>query len=392
MTDKEIENLVTKFFNGTASKEEEAKLHDWYDKQKLDHEEVTIITDGEDKPDVKKRLFFAISTKLQEDNIEQVSFKAKYRKRLPYAAAIIFIFLSGVYFFLTDNTNTETVHYTQLLKNDIGPGGENAILELGNGKQINLDSTKIGDTLSTAGIWLTKAADGMLSLDIASAVEGKEAQQNTIRTPKGGHFHLQLPDGTSVWLNASTTISFPSAFGEDKREVQLEGEAYFEVVKVQDAQRKLIPFVIKTPQQQINVLGTSFNVNSYPGEPIEYTTLSEGSVEVTPIGSKSSKILQPGEQSLIHDNKISIQTADLESILAWKNGDFIFNQESLYTIMKKLERWYDIEVVFDKNVDKNRTFSGAISRSRNLSDVLKLMELTKQVTFKIEGRRVLVMK
>src|SRR5699024_11185319 len=111
------------------------------------------------------------------------------------------------------------------------------------------------------------------------------------------------------------------------------------------------------------------------------------SVEVTPIGSKSSKILQPGEQSLIHDNKISIQTADLESILAWKNGDFIFNQESLYTIMKKLERWYDIEVVFDKNVDKNRTFSGAISRSRNLSDVLKLMELTKQVTFKIEGRR-----
>lgn len=390
MTEREIQKLVVKFLKGTASAEEEAKLHKWYDKKGFDSEEIIIDTDGESKQDVKERLFNAISAK--KENTEKVQLvKNRRTMRLSYAAAILIFLLSGTYFIFINNRSNEPIHYTQLMKNDVGPAGENAILEFDDGKLVDLDSTKIHDSLNSYGVALTKDPDGMLSLSIKPGTKGLKNRNNTIRTPKGGHFHLILSDGTKVWLNASTLIRFPSSFTDAQREIYLEGEAYFEVAKVQNFENKNIPFIIKTQQQQITVLGTNFNVSSYPNDENERTTLSEGSVKVSPRGSDQFMLLKPGEQSLVQDNIVTKQLADLESTLAWKDGDFIFNHENLFDIMKKIERWYDVEVVFNEDVNKNRTFSGAVSRSRNLSDVLELLKMTGKVNFKIEGRRVLVM-
>lgn len=390
MTEREIQKLVEKFLNGTASDEEEAKLHKWYDKKGFDSEEIMIDTDGESKQDVKERLFNAISAKKENTGKVQLV-KNRWTIRLSYAAAILIFLLSGTYFIFINNRSNEPIHYTQLMKNDVGPAGENAILEFDDGKLVGLDSTKIHDSLNSYGVALTKDRHGMLSLSIKPGTKGLKNRTNTIRTPKGGHFHLILSDGTKVWLNASTLIRFPSSFTDAQREIYLEGEAYFEVAKVQNFENKNIPFIIKTQQQQITVLGTNFNVSSYPNDENERTTLSEGSVKVSPRGSDQFMLLKPGEQSLVQENTVTKQLADLESTLAWKDGDFIFNHENLFDIMKKIERWYDVEVVFDEDVNKNRTFSGAVSRSRNLSDVLELLKMTGKVNFKIEGRRVFVM-
>lgn len=390
MTEREIQKLVEKFLNGTASDEEEAKLHKWYDKKGFDSEEIMIDTDGESKQDVKERLFNAISAKKENTGKNQLV-RNRRVLRLSYAAAILIFLLSGTYFYFINNSNKEPIHYTQLMKNDVGPAGENAILEFDDGKLVGLDSTKIHDSLNSYGVALTKDGHGMLSLSIKPGTKGLKNRTNTIRTPKGGHFHLILSDGTKVWLNASTLIRFPSSFTDAQREIYLEGEAYFEVAKVQNFENKNIPFIIKTQQQQITVLGTNFNVSSYPNDENERTTLSEGSVKVSPRGSDQFMLLKPGEQSLVQENTVTKQLADLESTLAWKDGDFIFNHENLFDIMKKIERWYDVEVVFDEDVNKNRTFSGAVSRSRNLSDVLELLKMTGKVNFKIEGRRVFVM-
>src|SRR5690606_23786030 len=379
MTEQEIQELVIKFLNGTASDEEEAKLHKWYDKKGFNSEEIIIDTDGESKQDVKERLFKAISAKKENTGKNQLV-RNRRVLRLSYAAAILIFLLSGTYFYFINNSNKEPIHYTQLLKNDVGPAGENSILELADGKLVDLDSTKIHDSLNSYGVALTKGSDGMLSLNIKPGTMSLKNEFNTVRTPKGGHFHLTLADGTKVWLNASTLIRFPSSFVKDaQREIYLEGEAYFEVAKALNSENKNIPFIIKTHRQQITVLGTNFNVSSYPNDENERTTLSEGSVKVSPRGSDQFTLLKPGEQSLIRDNTVTKQLADLESTLAWKDGDFIFNHESLLDIMKTIERWYDVEVVFGEDVNKNRTFSGAVSRSRNLSDVLKLLEMTGKV-------------
>src|SRR5690606_32082400 len=343
MTEREIKILAAKFLNGTASKKEEDLLHSWYDNQKLNKSQLTVLTKGESKEDVKRRLYNSIVSALSEEVKIENKKRPRAWKWIPYAAIFLMFLSIGIY--VLKDLSDEEIHYTQVLKNDVTSGGESAILELESGKKINLDSTQVGEISGLNGISVNRTVDGGLSLDISAVATTSAIQQNTIRTPKGGHFHIKLPDGTNVWLNASSSIKFPSVFSETLREVYLEGEAYFEVTKVSKGKSRQVPFAIRTKQQQINVLGTSFNVNSYPNESAEYTTLLEGSVHVLPTGARSRKILQPGEQSAVKNSMVSIQPADLEPAVAWKNGDFIFNQEKLQSIMKKIVRSYDVEVV-----------------------------------------------
>jgi ferric-dicitrate binding protein FerR (iron transport regulator) len=252
-----------------------------------------------------------------------------------------------------------------------------------------LDEAEVGELDNIGGIVVNKQADGILSIEVINADVNAPIGMNTIRTPAGGQYQIKLPDGTKVWLNASSIIKFPSSFARNFREVELEGEAYFEVAKMLYNNNINIHFFVKNKEQQIEVLGTHFNVSSYP-EDIIKTTLLEGSVRVYSLISNSSQVLKPGQQSQIVNGEIEIRAADTESSFAWKNGDFIFNNEELYSIMNKLERWYDIEVEYKGSVVPRR-FSGAVSRSNNLSEVLRIMELTGKVKFEIEGRRVFVM-
>src|SRR5690606_30381367 len=201
---------------------------------------------------------------------------------------------------------------------------------------------------------------------------------------------VELPDGTKVWLNASSILKIPSVFDGKLRKVELEGEAYFEVEHVEDNKYSRVHFVVNGKDQKIEVLGTNFNVYSYTDETAVKTTLLEGSVRVIVPATGQGVLLKPGQQSVVNKGAITMGKADMESDIAWKNGDFIFNNESLTSVMRKLERWYDVEVEYEGEFTDLR-FSGAVSRSKNISEVLKIMTLTGKVKFSIAGRRIIVM-
>lgn len=204
---------------------------------------------------------------------------------------------------------------------------------------------------------------------------------NTMRTPRGGEYRLQLPDGSKVWLNAASSITYPNIFTGDTRSVEITGEAYFEVAK--DAAR---PFKVQAGNMKVEVLGTHFNINAYPGEPVIKTTLLEGAVRI------QDAVLKPGQQaSLAATGQFRVEDdVETEEVMAWKNGFFQFNDADMPTVMRQLENWYDITVAYEGRVPK-RSFGGAIQRSLPLSKVLDILE-ENNVRFKIEGRNITVMK
>jgi transmembrane sensor len=269
--------------------------------------------------------------------------------------------------------------------NDISPGTDTAILTLANGTKINLGDMKGGSLLNESGIEIIKVEDGTL---VYKVVESKSniLEYNTITTPKGGQYKIVLPDGTRVWLNAASSLTYRASlntsFGE--RKVHLLGEAYFEVVKKQK-----MPFIVRTDKQEVIVLGTHFNINSYKDEPNTKTTLLEGSVKV--FSKYGDAILKPGQQSVTSGSAIQLSRADIDQAVAWKNGEFMFSKELLSGIMKEISRWYNVDVVYADQQLENKVFNGTISKFKNVSHVLKMLEKTGEVKFKIEGRRITVM-
>lgn len=209
------------------------------------------------------------------------------------------------------------------------------------------------------------------------------AGYNLIETPRAGQYQINLPDGTKVWLNAASSLRYPSRFSGSKRIVALTGEGYFEVAK-----NKQHPFVVKTDRQEVQVLGTHFNINSYTDESSTNTTLVEGSVRVTTLDGKN-RLLKPGEQSQLKGDEIEVSDVDTENVLSWKNGDFVFKGDDFKSIMRKISRWYDVEVIYQGDFDDLK-FGGYISRTKNISSVLSIMESTGKVHFNIKDKRITV--
>jgi transmembrane sensor len=309
--------------------------------------------------------------------------------KIASAAVILITMAASLYFYLGSN---EQFSGGERSARQIPPGRNNAILTLSNGNRISLADAGNGKVAEQAGMSITKTADGKLiyAIDHAgentgSANRNSPQPYNTIETPLGGQYQIKLPDGTMVWLNAASSLRFPAYFvpGE-KRTVVLTGEAYFEV-----AHLKKQPFIVKTDRQDVTVLGTHFNINTYLNEPFVKTTLVEGRVSVS--ANSQTIILQPGQESVLDAaNQMKVNAADLESVLAWKNGKFVYNNEDLYSIMRKVERWYNVQVVY-KGDFTGRVFNGSISRFNTVAEVLRKFELTNNLHFKIEGRRITVM-
>lgn len=274
--------------------------------------------------------------------------------------------------------------------NDVLPGGNRATLQLANGQVINLDSAANGSLATQGNATIEKLADGQIAYNI----EGKWATEvlyNTMSTPPGGQYKLKLPDGTDVWLNAASSITYPTAFVGRERTVTISGEAYFEVTK-----NRSKPFRVKVNDMEVEVLGTHFNLNAYKDEAAIKTTLLEGSVKVTQpaIGNRQSAMLKPGEQASVSQpsqksQSIIVQTADLDQVMAWKNGLFNFNKVSLQDVMKQIARWYDVDVVYQGEI-RPRKFGGEIQRDLYLSEVLEGLKET-EIHFKIEGKKLIVL-
>jgi ferric-dicitrate binding protein FerR (iron transport regulator) len=267
---------------------------------------------------------------------------------------------------------------------DVAPGGNRAILTLPNGRTIVLDSAANGKLAQLGNVKVVKMQDGRLGYEGAGATVD-EVLYNTVSTPYGGKYEVVLSDGTKVWLNAASTLVFPTAFKGATREVSLKGEGYFEV-----APNASHPFIVKVGNMKVGVLGTSFNIMAYEDEAAVRTTLVEGAVRVGSGGV--SKTLGIGEQG-VWDKKEGMEVvhdADVETALAWKNGLLQFHSAGMQVIMRQLARWYNVQVVYASDDIKNESFSGSIPSSEHISQVLKMLELTGTVHFDVTGQMVTV--
>jgi transmembrane sensor len=306
-----------------------------------------------------------------------------------WAAASILLTLAAGGYFLARNSRHDQPLALQKPAT-IGPGKQGAILRLADGTALVLDSLGNG-TIATQNGARVLLKNGQLAYDPTGKGTG-EATYNTMTTPKGRQFQLMLPDGTKVWLNAASSIQFPTIFSGKDRRVRVTGEAYFEVV----ADKKM-PFRVNVNNQaEIEVLGTNFNINAYDNEAAIKTTLLEGKVKVVSArDNHPATILQPGQQAVIRPGDpsgslVPVQAADIDKVMAWKNGVFNFEGASLREVMNQIERWYDITVVYDKNVPDIKFF-GEISREFNLADLIDALK-DAGVHFKIEtGRKLVVL-
>ncbi|WP_269223269.1 FecR family protein [Flavobacterium sp. IMCC34518] len=293
-------------------------------------------------------------------------------KKLLVAASIVLVMGLG---YVAFNRNKVSTAIANIDKNVIMPGRSGAILTLGDGSQIVLDSVANGVLANQSNTAVAKK-DGEIIYTEGSNARGVI---NKMMTPRGRQFKLELSDGTKVWLNASSSISFPTAFAANERKVSIVGEVYFEVTK--DKHR---PFKVTVNDVEVQVLGTHFNVNGYDDEGEIKTSLIEGSVLV---GKKDQKVLlKPGQQANIKKSGgVKVKALDnFDEVLAWKNGMFHFDNASLETVLRQISRWYDVDVVMDKGV-VSRNFEGEINRDLELSQVLKILE-GNNVHFKIEGK------
>lgn len=270
----------------------------------------------------------------------------------------------------------------KMIDDRIVPGGNKAMLKLADGSVIALNDAENGMLTKQGGTKVLKLADGELvyETDNKQAVAGVF---NTIITPRGGKYQLVLPDGSKVWMNAASSLRYPTAFDGKTREVFLTGEAYFEI-----AHNPAQPFHVRVNDMQVEVLGTHFNIMAYENEAANAVTLVEGAVSVsTPVQQVR---LKPGQQMLqeSNGNMNVLSDVNVQQVLAWKNGYFQFNSERLDRLMRQIERWYDVSVVYAGTVP-DRKFGGKISRSSPLGDVLKALELS-DVKFKVEGKTITV--
>jgi transmembrane sensor len=315
---------------------------------------------------------------------------------LRYAAAVIII--AGIAAYLWKNyTNTGNEKAVAVTKktvtNDVAPGHDGAILTLADGRRLVLDSLGNGIIATQNGAQVV-LNNGALTYDQKGNTTTTIAY-NTMHTPKGRQFQLVLPDGTRVWLNAASSIKYPTVFTGDERKVEIDGEAYFEVAK-----NIRLPFIVTIPPRQkgqggteVKVLGTHFNINAYDDEAAVRTTLLEGSVVVTSsIVNRQSAILKPGEQAvLIHDSRLTIHDkVDVEKVIAWKNGLFNFNGYDIKAVMREIGRWYDLDIVYEAEPEQEEVM-GELQRNLSLSQVMKILQKIN-VKYRIEGKRLIVMR
>ena len=371
MDENEIKSLIRKYQDGNCSASEKAILETWYNDQ-------TLATQSVLSEEAIERNLEKVSSRLP---LKYVKVQTRLWPRLAAAASIAIVMGAGLFYYQDRVASRQS----GVVNQDIGPGANKAFLTLANGKKISLTDAAQGAIATQAGITITKTADGQLIYSVGQSEGNTSATTayNTIETPKGGQYRVQLPDGTAVWLNAQSSLRYPASFYSlSERRVELSGEAYFQVAK-----DKAHPFIVKSSGQTVKALGTHFNISSYADEPAAKTTLLEGLVQLN-----GQIMLKPGEQAILPaSGEVRVNKVDLDEAVAWKNGKFIFADENIESIMRKLERWYNVEVSY-VGVPSNETFTASISRFDHISKILDKLSYTNNVHFKIEGRRILVMK
>ena len=331
-----------------------------------------------------------VSAIQDEQRIESATRRRRIKRYGWYAGvAAAALIAAGIYLFYTPGHRRPAAQQ-QLAVYDIAPGTNKATLTLANGTKIILDDSGSGQLAHEAGVEVSKTANGEIIYTItgdASAAKG-QIQYNTLSTVKKEQYQIVLADGSHVWLNASSSLRYPTNFTGGERRVELTGEAYFEI-----AHNSRVPFIVKTASQEVEVLGTHFNINAYEDEPVTKTTLLEGSVRIRSLLAPDvTKTLEPEQQAVHNVNGLTIRHVDTEESVAWKNGYFLFDDEPLSSVMRKLSRWYDVEFVCTDSNQVKQVFAGSITRYTNVSKVLALLEKAGNIHFTINNRQIFIDK
>lgn len=376
MEDLQVRKLIEKYLKGKATIEETAFLESWYLKQATAYKRPDQQMIDENEAHVLK----ALESRFVEKK------KVLSWPRITVAAASILIVIVA---YIANSTFTITNNNTIAQPNStITPGADGATLTLSNGKNILIRDALIGNIASESGMKISKTEDGLIFYELTDQ-GATNIGYNTLTTSRGEQAQVRLPDGSIVFLNAASSLKYPTSFAKTPdRSVFLTGEAYFEIAK-----NKTQPFIVATDKQNVEVLGTHFNINAYGDETAVKTTLLEGSLKVSPIGSMRSEsvILRPGQQSLVNKRRIQVATVDVEEAMAWQKGYFSFYDEDISSIMRKLSRWYNIDVEY-RGKPPEVGFNARINKYSEIKDVLEILEKSKVVHFKMEGRKVIVSK
>lgn len=382
MKNSEFKKLLEAYYAGTLDKKSEKLLFEKYKFLKDDFNSWDQCILG-DKEKLGADILLRVNKEIQR----------KHRNKIFLSIISIGLLLFGFFSYIKFNQdflNPRSLYSSKFEK--LTPGTDRAILILADGSQIYLDSNENGQIETHDQISIFKSNDGGIifgNIDNKANLQQLRLSMNTIRTPKAGQFKLVLIDGTKVWLNAMSSISFPSSFSEDVRKVEITGEVYFEVAK-----DKHKPFKVYSSGQIIEVLGTSFNVNAYPEEGGTRTTLLSGSVKLSNADSLKmvSQKLLPGQQAIMNlkGAGFEIKEVDVENIVGWKNGFFQFNNEDIKTVLRQVERWYDVEIEYRGQIPKTR-ISGKVNRKVSAHKILDMLAYFG-VDYKLDGKKIIIDK
>ena len=383
-TKKELENILKKYLEGRASPEETNFLEKYFDYLEDQPGLSTLMSEAENKK-IERRNWKQLNAGLDQPNYTIAPHRSpSFNKwRWLVAASIILAIGWSSWFFVIDEKHEQQQIVQNKATNDIKPPGVNrATITLANGQTVYLDSVAIGALATQGTVKLIKLADGKIAYEAGSNHIIEKPAYNTLTNPKGSQVvDLTLADGSRVWLNAGSSLTYPLSFIENERRVVITGEAYFEV-----ASDKTKPFRVVKGNMQVEVLGTHFNVNAYDDEKNIKVTLLEGAVRLKI--NEENQMLEPGEQGQVSNTISIIKNVDVEAVMAWKDDRFKFSGVDIETIMRQAARWYDIDIEYRGKVEG--TLSGGVARNVNASQLFHVLELTDKVRFEIEGRKVIV--
>jgi len=375
--------LAQKWLDGTITSAEKQEFAAWYN---ADHDSPVEIPleFAESDEALRERILNKINSQIFDKT------SGRRRKALLWlgsvAAGLALIFIAAVVHFHLKKHQSQSLaaSHQKPRVNDVAPGGDKAMLTLADGSKVVLTDAKNGVLASQGITTLNKTREGQLVYKADQTSKEISVVYNTITTPKGGQFQVVLSDGTKVWLNAASSITFPTTFSATERKVTITGEVYFEVAK-----NRQVPFRVVTGKQEVEDVGTCFNIKAYDDERSISTTLVEGAVKI--MSGQQSAFLVPGQQANVSNQgsePISVKVVNTETVLAWKNGNFEFESEELHAIMRQVSRWYDIKVIYEGDV-KPRRFTASVPRNVNLSKLLEMLRFMG-VNFRIDGQTVVV--
>ncbi|WP_257659076.1 FecR family protein [Parapedobacter lycopersici] len=380
MTKRSAQDLLEKYRTGRCTAEERRLVEAWFAELGEDaYPEEDLVNDAQQRAWSSMKPLLPVRRSLW--------------KPLVAAAAVLVLLLAGLYGY--HYRNSEDEKQTAAAGDGttpIVPGGREAVLTLSDGSKISLDDAGEGNLAVQGNANVVKLENGQITYreNGQSAAGGL----NVLQTPRGGQYTVTLSDGTKVWLNAESSITYPTAFTGKERRVSITGEVYFEV-----AHRADQPFYVVSEQQELKVLGTHFNVEAYGDDSETRTTLLEGSVRITPAGSGSpgaaapqGTTLKPKQQAVISPGSkaVGVSAVNPDDVVAWKNGLFVFNNESMESVMRKIARWYDVQVVYEDSQPKEELFGGSVSRFDDVTTVLRMLEKTGDVRFQVKGRTIFI--